>query len=330
MTMVMLPWVAQTAETSITQGGVDNYHWSFSVAKYGAQCSVDPYNTDAGNGVIVRLQHAYHWLPIPMTLIFRCSIARHRPASGGNSVYRDQWAAALATAFGTRRISTTWITRSTSGAERTSISIRSNPATTNCAILISRKPRKLKTWDPAAIRLGPVSCCWYFYWNLNSTTDNKSTHAGIDFLPWWLNEVAWSDAVSGTEIAGCIRYPRLSRLPTLRVLLQRRNRRWRPAYIATGGTQLTPARHTYIQNGGFSIEPLEPKPFRIPRMRAMVNATYPGTQFSITEWSAAFAASRIFLLRWAMPTLTGYSAASAPIWPRAGKLRCPRIRIIWR
>ena len=26
--------------------------WSFSVKTYGAQCSVDPYNTDAGNGQI--------------------------------------------------------------------------------------------------------------------------------------------------------------------------------------------------------------------------------------------------------------------------------------
>src|SRR5580698_8573640 len=37
MTMVMLPWVAQTAETSTQQGGASNNdHWSFSVAKYGA------------------------------------------------------------------------------------------------------------------------------------------------------------------------------------------------------------------------------------------------------------------------------------------------------
>src|SRR5208282_3780586 len=46
MTMVMLPWVAQSAETSTTQGGVDNYHWTFSVSRDGPQCSVDQYNTD--------------------------------------------------------------------------------------------------------------------------------------------------------------------------------------------------------------------------------------------------------------------------------------------
>src|ERR1700730_17370650 len=39
MTMVMLPWVAKDSG------------WSFSVSKYGAQCSTDPYNHDAGNGV---------------------------------------------------------------------------------------------------------------------------------------------------------------------------------------------------------------------------------------------------------------------------------------
>src|SRR5277367_3897751 len=52
MTMVMLPWVAQSPETSVSQGGTNNYHWSFSVAQYGAQCSVDPYNTDAGDGIV--------------------------------------------------------------------------------------------------------------------------------------------------------------------------------------------------------------------------------------------------------------------------------------
>src|SRR5450432_2455366 len=51
MTMVMLPWVAKSAETSTTQGVSNNYHWSYSVMKYGAQCKVDPFNVDAGNGI---------------------------------------------------------------------------------------------------------------------------------------------------------------------------------------------------------------------------------------------------------------------------------------
>lgn len=37
MAMVMLPWVAQSPETSTTQGGTDNYHWSYSVGSFGPQ-----------------------------------------------------------------------------------------------------------------------------------------------------------------------------------------------------------------------------------------------------------------------------------------------------
>src|SRR5208337_3245106 len=44
-TLATLGWVAQSAENG------SNGHWSFSVATYGAQCSVDQYNTDAGDGL---------------------------------------------------------------------------------------------------------------------------------------------------------------------------------------------------------------------------------------------------------------------------------------
>ncbi len=98
MTMVMLPWVAKSAETSTTQGGSNNYHWSYSVQKYGAQCSVDQYNTDAGNGlksdcttqIAADPNDAY----VPIL---------DQPGSSDppGSVYRNQWAAAMATAFGT-------------------------------------------------------------------------------------------------------------------------------------------------------------------------------------------------------------------------------------
>src|SRR5262252_3803734 len=43
MTMVMLDWVAK----NVTDGSA----YSFSIAKYGAQCGVNPFNSDDGNGV---------------------------------------------------------------------------------------------------------------------------------------------------------------------------------------------------------------------------------------------------------------------------------------
>jgi hypothetical protein len=177
-----------------------------------------------------------------------------------------------------------------------SIFIRCNRDTTKLRDTYVNEARALKTWDPAAIRFGPVSCCWYFYWNLSSSTDNKSTHAGIDFLPWWLNEVAWSDATAGggarsLDVFDIHAYPdgpdttNYSQAQKQALAVRIYRDWWDPTYTSEA---------TYIANGGFSIEPVDGKPFRIPRLRALANEIYPGTQFAVTEWSAAFAGESDF------------------------------------
>ncbi len=294
MTMVMLPWVAKTPETSTTQGGSNNFHWSFSVAKYGAQCSVDQFNIDAGNGLqpdcstpIATADPNDAYVPI---------LDQPGGSDPAGSVYRNQWAAAMATAFGSAphfynmdNEIDIW------GGTHVDI----HPLQSGYDELRDtyvNEARALKGWDPAAVRFGPVSCCWYFYWNLNSSTDNKSTHAGIDFLPWWLNEVAWSDATLGggarsLDVFDIHAYPdgpdTSSFTQAQKQALAARIYRdwWDPTYTSEA---------TYIANGGFSIEPVDSKPFRIPRLRALVNEIYPGTQFSVTEWSAAFAGESDF------------------------------------
>jgi len=143
------------------------------------------------------------------------------------------------------------------------------------------------------VRLGPVSCCWYFYWNLPSSTDNKSNHANIDFLPWWLNEVYWNDQIAGArslESFDIHAYPDAdtgsltqTQLQALAVKIYRDW--WDPTFTSAAG---------YIVGGGFSNEPLDSKPFRIPRIRAIINSIYPGTSMSMTEWSAEFAGGSDF------------------------------------
>ncbi|HSY90128.1 MAG TPA: glycoside hydrolase family 44 protein [Candidatus Binatus sp.] len=287
MTMVMLPWVAQSAENG------SNGHWSFSVAKYGAQCKTDPFNSDAGDGLKtdcatqLTADPTDAYVPIYNDTTTSCP-------SGVACVYRSEWTAALASAFGSAphfynmdNEIDIW-----GGTHFDIHPLQSGYGELRDTYL--NQARLLKTWDPAAIRLGPVSCCWYFYWNLNSTTDNKSTHAGIDFLPWWLNDIAWSDAVAGTrslDVFDIHAYPdgpdTTSFTQAQKQALAARIYRdwWDPTYESEA---------TYIQNNGFSIEPIEPNPFRIPRMRALVNQIYPGTKFSITEWSAAFAGESDF------------------------------------
>ncbi len=293
MTMVMLPWVAQTPETSTQQGtGPNNDHWSFSVAKYGAQCSVDQYNTDAGDGL--KTDCATQLTADPNDAYFPLL---DQPGTGdpANSVYRNAWAAALATAFGNSIPHFYDMDNEIDIWGGTHFDIHPQQSGYNeLRDTYLLEAGNLKTWDPAAIRLGPVSCCWYFYWNLNSTTDNKSTHAGIDFLPWWLNEIAWADAVAGTKSLDVFDIHAYPDGPDTSTFTQAQKQAlatriyrdwWDPTYKSEA---------TYIDNNGFSIEPVEPNPFRIPRMRALLNQNYPGAQFSITEWSAAFAGESDF------------------------------------
>ena len=297
LTMVMLPWVAQGAEQSTQQGnGSNNDHWVFSVSQDGACSSkVDPYNTDAGVNLQsdctttmvaspTQLNRAY--FPLLDDHTQNCPVA--------TCVYRNDWAAALATAFGSAphfydmdNEIDIW--------GGTHVDVHPNPAGYDeLANVYLTEATKLKAWDPQAIRLGPVSCCWWFYWN-GANGNDKGNHGGIDFLPWWLNQVYWQDQISGArslDIFDIHAYPdgpdtssySLAQKQALAVSIYRDY--WDPTLVSPSGTINQP----WTTN----IQPNKTIAFRIPRMRAIANTTYPGTPLAFTEWSAAFAGESDF------------------------------------
>ncbi len=284
MTMVMLPWVAQSAENN-------NGHWSFSVAKYGAQCSVDPYNSDAGDGLKTDCATELTADPNDAYVPLLDQPGSSDPAG---SVYRNQWAAALATAFGNAphfydmdNEIDIW--------GSTHFDIHPNPSAYNeLRDTYLTEARGLKTWDPAAIRLGPVSCCWWFYWN-GANNNDKAAHGGVDFLPWWLNEVYWQDQIAGTrslDVFDIHAYPdtpntsgfTTAQKQALAVRIYRDY--WDPTYVSESSS--------INQPWATQIQPNRTIPFRIPRMRALVNTIYPGTPLSITEWSAEIVSAADF------------------------------------
>jgi Glycoside hydrolase family 44/Fibronectin type III domain len=292
MTMVMLPWVAQSPETSTTQGGSDNYHWSYSVATFGAQCSVDQYNIDAGDGL--KTDCATPVTTSPVTTAYFPLLDQPGTSDPPNSLYRNQWAAALATAFGSAphfydmdNEIDIW--------GGTHVDIHPNPSGYDeLAATYETEAVNLKTWDPQAIRLGPVSCCWWFYWN-GANGNDKNAHGGVDFLPWWLNQIYWQDQISGSrslDIFDIHAYPdgpdTSSYTPAQKQALAVSIYRdyWDPTLVSPSGT----INQTYTTN----IQPNKTIAFRIPRMRAVANMIYPGTPLSFTEWSAAFAGESDF------------------------------------
>jgi hypothetical protein len=199
MTMPMLPWVAQSPESN------GNGHWTFSEARDGPQCHTDPHNSDAGDGIALTstcdTQPAY--LTATSTDINDAYVPllddhSQTCPSGTNCVYRSDWVAALAGAFGgvlhfydMDNEMDIW--------GSTHRDIHPNPSGYDeMANVYLTEATKLKGWDPQAVRLGPVSCCWWLYWN-GANSNDKTAHAGVDFLPWWLNQIYWQDQISGAR-----------------------------------------------------------------------------------------------------------------------------------
>ncbi|HUB29246.1 MAG TPA: glycoside hydrolase family 44 protein [Terracidiphilus sp.] len=303
MTMVMLPWVAQSPETSTTQGGTDNYHWSYSVASFGAQCSTDTYNTDAGDGLksdcstpvtTSAVTSAYDPLLDDNT----------QSCSGSTCVYRNAWAQALATAFGSGTCAVPYFSSTSCHFYdmdnemeiwgSTHRDVHPNPSGYDelANDFLTEAP-KLQTWDPQAVRFGPVTCCWWYYWN-GANNNDKAAHGGVDFVPWWLNQVYWQDQISGArslDVFDLHAYPDAdtssltqAQLQALAVSIYRDY--WDPTFVSPSSS----INQQYTTN----IQPNKTIPFRIPRMRAIVNMIYPGTPLSFTEWSAAFAGESDF------------------------------------
>src|SRR5580704_17651669 len=293
MTMAMLPWVAQTPETSTTQGGTDNYHWSYSVGTFGTQCSVDPYNPDAGDGLQTDCSTVVTANP-ETSAYYPLLDDNSQSCASGTCVYRNTWTAALVTAFG----SAPHFYDMDNEIEiwgSTHRDVHPQPtAYDEMRDTFIAESRALKGWDPAAIRFGPITCCWWFYWN-GANSNDKPAHAGIDFLPWWINEVYWQEQLAGTrsvDVLDLHAYPDTPNtssytLAQKRALALRIFRDyWDPTYVSVG-SDIDQKWTTFIQ-------PKKSIPFRIPRMRGIVNMIYPGTPLSFTEWNAAIAGESDF------------------------------------
>ena len=298
-TLATLGWVAQSSEVAGVNG---NEHWSFSVAKFGAQCSVDQYNTDAGNGQkpdcstpVTNLAQTEAYYPLVDTP-GQCPAGT---VDGTTCIDRETWVKALATAFGNSTCAVPYSSISSchfydidnevdiwGGTHR---DVHPNPSGYDeLANMFENEGSALKTWDPAAVRFGPVSCCWYFYWHDATGGTNTASHGGVDFLPWWLNQVNWMDRINGArtlDVFDIHAYAEANTSGLSTAQLQAASASvyrdyWDPTYVSTAGD----INQIYTT----TVEPNYTIPFRIPRMKALVNEIYPGTPLSFTEWSAAF------------------------------------------
>ncbi|MGO9775103.1 MAG: glycoside hydrolase family 44 protein [Terracidiphilus sp.] len=294
-TMAMMDWVAAEAENST------NRNWSFSVATFGKQCSVDPYNTDAGNGQQTDCKTPVTTNAVTTAYYSLVDTAQECPAGttdGTTCIDRETWAKALAAAFGSGTCSVPYSTITTchfydmdnepdiwNGTHRDV-----HPAAAGydeLANLYEKEATNLKTWDPSAVRFGPVFCCWWFYWNGANGAD-KGNHGGVDFLPWWLNQIEWLDQINGARTLDVLDiHAYADGGPTTNFTTAQ----LQAATVKVAGYYWDPVTVNPDTNNTYttSEEPNPGIPFHIPRFKAMVNAIYPGTPLSYTEWGAGLA-----------------------------------------
>ncbi len=301
MTIGMVDWVSKA--TSANDSG---QVYSFSVAKYGAQCTTRPDGSDAGNGVQAGANCATNPIYItgndPHDAYVPLLDTAASPCSGNcaGAVNRQEWTTALAAAFNTSATALHFYDMDNEadiwgGTHR---DLHPNPASYDeLRDVYLRVARNVKSWDPAAVRLGPVSTGWWQYWNGADGAD-KGRHGNADLLPWWLNEVYWRDQIDGTrsvDVFDVHAYPdgpdtsSLTQAQKQALSLRIYRDYWDPSYVSES--------HNIFQEGqgwATSIQPNRTIPFRIPRLRAMTNMIYPGTPLSITEWSASFASEADF------------------------------------
>ena len=295
-TMAMMDWVAQASG------------WSFSVRTFGDQCSVDPYNTDAGDGLVAGSTGNCNTSTAPVTtnaittayypLVDTGKECPSGTTDGTTCIDRETWAQALATAFGSGTCSVPYSTIASchfydmdnepdiwNGTHRDVHPVASGYD--ELANLYEQEATNLKTWDPAAVRFGPVFCCWWFYWN-GANGNDKAAHGGVDFLPWWLNQISWFDRINGARTldvfdihayADCGPTTNFTNAQLQAATAKCAGYYWDPATVNPD------TNNTYTTNE----EPNPGIPFHIPRFKAMVNAIYPGTPLSYTEWGAGLA-----------------------------------------
>lgn len=126
---------------------------------------------------------------------------------------------------------------------------------------------------PHAELLGPVSCCWYYYWNSPSGEADRERHGSQDFLPWFLQQVRAHDEQNGVRTLDVLDihfYPEgLYNDQSNAQIDAQRLRSTRSLWDAT-----------YIDESWIA-QPVA----LIPRMKQIIQQQYPGTKLGISEWN---------------------------------------------
>jgi hypothetical protein len=260
VTVPMLPWIAKNSEG-----------WGFSVAKYGPQKRVEPYNADRGDGYRPDGQAIVGNDPrdtsIPSTSAFQADGVRRLPREAGR----------LPRIYGLDNEMMLW--------HHTHRDVHPRPVNYDEALRVSLDyARAIKQADPRGLVAGPCAWGWtdLFFSAADEGTDRYATHADHDahrgepFLPWYLAAMNRASADAGKRLLDLVDvhvYPQgqgvfsaASNSPATRALRLRSTRSlWDSRY----------------RDESWIKAPV----MLIPRLRAWADEEFPGTKLCLGEYN---------------------------------------------
>ena len=270
LTIPALGWVAKDATS-----------YSFSVATYGPQEATRPDRPDAGNGLRQDRRPIRGNSPSDAMVP---AFATRRGGEPSGSVFMDEWIKSVQRGC-QGKVAVYAIDNEPEIWHIKHRNVHPRPAWYDeMRRTFLEYAGMVKGIAPDALVSGPVTNGWYNYWSSEAPGD-KSAHGGEDFLPWFLRQVRDYDKANGRralDILDVHFYP--SELfwsnrtdPATNALRLRATRSlWDPSY----------ADETALGRG--RADHHQPNPTRlmlIPRLKELLNQTYPGTRLGITEWN---------------------------------------------
>lgn len=269
-TIMTLPLIGWTPKSRA-------YACGFSVAKYGAQQSTDPWRPDCGNGIRTNGSKITGNDPLDTS-----SVADPAFVQGWINHLKSRYGDAAAGGVAFYNLDNEPMLWNDTHRD-------AHPNPTSYDELRDRTysyAAAIKAADPTAKTLGPVLFGWtaYFYSALDwapggswwNNPQDRNAHGGVPFTPWYLGQMRAYEQQHGVRILDYLDlhyYPQASGVTLSPV-----------GDAATQALRLRTTRSlwdpTYVDESWIN-EPVR----LIPRMREWVDQNYPGTKLAVTEYN---------------------------------------------
>jgi len=286
---------------------------SFSVAKYGKQCKVDPYWSDCGDGVVYdpvcgtpSVQDGKY----PQNPVYVKNDANDDYAQFDQS-FQEQWITYLLTRYGPANQGgiTIWsLDNEPIWWDSTHRDIHPNPYTYDELLNLDMTyAEAIKQADPTALVSGPVGDNWSSLWYSKKdivsgwsspggqwwgNPVDRNAHGGTPLLAWYLQQFSQYEQQHGQRLldyldmhaylapsaindtaSNGITPPESAQVQALR--LESTREFWDPTYVVSGDYWIVDP----TDNGA----PIAP--YYIPRVQQIIAQNYPGTKLAITEYN---------------------------------------------